>query len=235
MKADTRFEVDPNARAITIDVNDDAPDVIRLETRDILPIQWIRNGERRGTLPAATLHAAPEIILIDHDRRSHALPLAGELPAVRVDPAAYAAISTWQGQPDPTTRRRTAWIGVLFSIGLLLLLMLPKWNWRVGLAYCAAWGLALGVLLHRRSTLFERDDADAMITWYFASRAQTLRVPIDQHTRWVPVVESVGHIQALSPLVEVEGRRAWIQFTLPANAKIGLTRDVLRDVRGETR
>ena len=219
VRAAIRLELPPESRLIQVKVDSDAPETISFESQDVIPIDWIRAGQRSAALPVVRIDDSTDLIIVDREHTAYALVAESDLPCVCVEPAAYTAISAWRGQPAPNERVRIVWLGVLFSLGVLLALLLWRYALQTAIAYCCVWIIALLVWQAHRPVLATREDA--IITWYVARAPQVLRVPIEKGGRWIPVVETREHLRALSPRIEVVGSRAWIVLSLATDARIG--------------
>lgn len=220
----TRLEIDAEQRGLFIRVDEDAPGIIELKSEDLLPIRWERQGLRDALLPAIATQSANELTIVDDSRKSYALVSNGALPKVRVDPQRYAADVGWHGQPTPAERTRIVLLGVVFSLGLLLVLLLRRRAVLAACLYCAAWIGGLAWMQYRAPSLVVAGvHPEVPMKRVFARDRETLRFPITARSNmWLPIVESTSHLQSLSMRIEVKGDAAELVVDLPRDGKLYL-------------
>lgn len=222
--AATRIEIDPDARALRIAVDEDAPSSVQLRGPDLLPIHWERQDRLTALLPAVVMSGTPDLVIVDDSNRSYALVSDNVLPRASVNTQRYALVSQWHGQPSPAQRLRIVWLGLLFSLGLLLMLLIRRQGPWLAAGYATLWAGAIVIVLGRQPDLHQREVEESSDAYYSRS-PHTLRIDILPGSRWVPTFESVDHLRVLAPRIEVRGSTAQIVFDLPAGGKILLKSD----------
>lgn len=227
--AATRLEIDSAARGIRIEVDDDAPPIIELKSDDLLPIRWERNGLRKAVLPAVLVRDSKDLVIVDDAAVSHALTYDGYLERVRIMPDFRAVVGDWHGQPTARERRFILWTAILFSLGLLLVMLIRKRTIAIVTVYCAAWMIAVAIHQSNRPQIVTRDELESpLFVPNFARSDQALRVRIAERVRWIPVVESFDHLNSLNARVDVVGEQPSIVIDLKRNTIVGLMRDIRR-------
>lgn len=223
--AATALSVDEPNRGIQIRVEADAPDVLELRSDGLLPIRWNRQGVRETTLPAIAVGERGELSIVDNSGVVHSLRPATTLPRILIDPARYARDAAWRGQPSLQQRVRYLGLGVLFSLGLLLVLLIRRNALLAATLYCLAWACGLAVALaNRPSLIWSGVHPEVPIMRLYAREGQPVRVPINVRSGLcIPIVESVDHLRALSIRVEVRGDEAELVADLPSGSKLYLT------------
>lgn len=219
----TRLDLDERTGALHIQVDADAPSVIELQSEDLLPIRWERGRLREAFLPAIALRAVTDLAIVDDQSLAYALPIRSPLPQIMIDPGRYAPLAAWHGQPILRERRQIVLLGVLFSLGLLMTLLVRRRAMAWGTLYCAGWIIGLWVVASDRPGLIGKDlPGERFQRVYVAREAQTLRLG-DADRAWIPIVESGAHLQTLNPRLVVRGNAAELLLDLPQGGKVILT------------
>jgi hypothetical protein len=223
--AATRLSVQEPGVGLHIRVDVDAPAVIELKSDDILPIRWERQGVQDTILPAIATRRQSDLTIVDDSSNAYALAHKGVLPQVLFDPSRYARDTSWHGQPSAGQRKRHVLLGILFSLGLLLVLLVRRYTLAVACVYCLAWAGGLLIALSNRPALVrESVHPELPVDRLYAREAQTVRFPIGSDAApCVPIVESPDHLRTISARVEVRGEEAELVVDLPKGAKLFLT------------
>jgi hypothetical protein len=219
--ATNRLSVEQHGLEVRVD--DDAPPVLDFQSDDILPIRWERQGLREARLPAIAISASREVTILDPSGIRLPLTLRDPLPRILVDPARYARET---GEPPGSGQGvRGIGFGLLFSLGLMLVLLVPRYPLPAGVMYCLAWAGGLAIVLANRPALLRSVPDPALpVIRLEARQGAPLRVPIDPLAGpCIPIVESPAHLRALSIRVEVCGERAELVADLPPGARLYLT------------
>ena len=213
-----------NAQLTIRELPADAPATIELTSDDALPITWTRGNARQASLPLVLMPGAVDPVVMTLLKQPRSI-VAGEVkvPSVQIDVRAYERLASWRPTASPTDRRTTLLLAIAFATMLLLVTLLRKGAAIGALAVCVLFSVALALAANRRPTLLVRDEADGS-TWYLATEAQTLRVPINDRMPWLPVVESTQHLKTLSLRIET-GVDSSLILSLPADGKVCLRLD----------